>query len=126
MISMKYMKLIIVFFVVFLSTTACKYDIEEELYPIEEKCDTSNVTYSGTIAPIIENNCNICHSQGIQTASIVTEGYDNLIIHINNGFLWGTVNHEAGFSPMPKNGNKLPECSLKQIKTWIDQGALNN
>ena len=35
---------------------------------------------------------------------------------VNDGKLWAAVNHVTGFSPMPKNGNKLSDCELKQIK----------
>ncbi|MFC1732387.1 hypothetical protein ACFL6I_18945 [candidate division KSB1 bacterium] len=102
---------------------ACYYDIEEELYPI---CDTTNITYSGTIVPIIDGSCNVCHSQGLQLGNISTEGYNNLKTIVDDGSFWGAINHNTNYSPMPKNGNKLSDCTLKQIKTWIDQGAPNN
>ena len=107
-----------------LSFNACYYDNEEELYP--NPCDTSFVTYNNTIVPIIESNCNVCHSQNIQQGGIITEGHNNLLVLVENGKLWGAINHKTGFQPMPQNSNKLSDCKLQQIKNWIDQGAPNN
>jgi hypothetical protein len=43
-----------------------------------------------------------------------------------NGKLFGAVNHSSGYSSMPKNGNKLPQCKIDEIRIWITNGALNN
>jgi hypothetical protein len=43
-----------------------------------------------------------------------------------SGKLLGTINHAAGFSPMPKGGAKLSSCRIATIKKWIDAGMLNN
>ena len=104
----------------------CYYDNEEDLYPIAMVCDTIYVTYSGTIAPIMANNCNTCHSSGAASGGIVTDNYDDLKINADNGRLWGAVNHDEGYVPMPQNGPKLNECNLAKIRIWIDEGALNN
>jgi hypothetical protein len=37
--------------------------------------------------------------------------------------LRGVVNHLDGFSKMPKDRAKLPDCELKQINLWLDNGA---
>ena len=103
---------------------ACYYDNEEELYPV--LCDTTNVTYANVIVPIIEINCNVCHSQILQSGGIVTEDYNSLVSLVDNGRLLGAINHDPGYSPMPKDGNKLSDCMIRQIKTWIAEGAPNN
>jgi hypothetical protein len=43
-----------------------------------------------------------------------------------NGKLYGTIAHTAGFSPMPKGSAKLSNCQIATIKKWIDGGMLNN
>jgi hypothetical protein len=45
---------------------------------------------------------------------------------VDNGRFWGAINHEDGYSPMPQNLPKLNDCDLKKIRTWIDEGALND
>ena len=110
-----------------LTLSGCYYDNEEDLYPsLSNSCDTTNVTYSMTVAPIMQNNCNQCHSQSIASGGIITVGYNDLIIIVNSGRLWGTINHLAGYSFMPKNGNKLSDCDIAKIGKWIHNGAPNN
>jgi len=112
--------------VMVIGMTGCYYDNEEELYPQSAECDTLNVTYSGTIAPIMETSCNDCHGGSSPSANISTDTYDGLKEIADDGSLWGAVNHEDNYSPMPKDRPKLNDCDLKQIQIWIDNGALND
>ncbi|MCF8368490.1 MAG: hypothetical protein K9G76_05560 [Bacteroidales bacterium] len=105
---------------------SCYYDNEEELYPDAGDCDTTNVTYSGTISIILAENCTSCHGGDFPQANIKVDNYNDLKTVVDNGRFWGAINHENGFSPMPKNLPQLNECNLKKIKIWIDNGALNN
>ena len=48
---------------------SCYYDSEEALYPvINSACDTTNVTFSGTIVSLLANNCLSCHSNATAAA----------------------------------------------------------
>jgi len=38
----------------------------------------------------------------------------------------GAVQHQPGFSPMPKGDNQLGDCDIQKMSAWIDQGAKNN
>jgi hypothetical protein len=89
-------------------------------------CDTTAVTYSGAIRAIISNKCQGCHSSTSAAGGYDFSSYNGLKARINDGKLWGSVNHVPGFSPMPKNGTKLSDCELSQIKKWIDAGSPNN
>lgn len=109
----------------FMIMYACTNDNEEDLFP-DSDCDTQNVTYSQTVAPIIQANCLVCHAQNIQTAGINMEGYNNVKIYAQNGFLYGAISHAPGFTPMPYGLAKLAACDIQKIKAWIDAGALNN
>ena len=106
-----------------ISITGCYYDDEDTLYPQVGGCDTANVSYTGTIAGIMSNNCNSCHSGSAPQANIKTDNYTDLrSVAQDNGKLWGVVNHETGFSPMPKDRPKLSECDLNKIRIWINNG----
>lgn len=112
-------------FLLFISS--CYYDNEEELYQfVNKNCDTTNVTYSLTIAPIIQSSCNSCHSSSVASGGIITDNYTNLRTIALNGKLTGTVSHSAGYSPMPKGAGKLSDCKISQISKWVNNGALNN
>ena len=106
---------------------ACYFDKEEILYPSSgNDCDTSNVTYSGTVASIMEVSCNGCHGGSDPFAGIRTDNYEDLKITVENGRFWGAINHDPQYSAMPKDRPQLSDCSLLQIQIWIDKGALND
>jgi hypothetical protein len=89
-------------------------------------CDTTNVTYSGTISPIIQTYCVGCHSGQTPGGNIMLTTYSGVNTIAMNGKLSGSVNHNTGFSAMPKGGNKLAPCQIDQIRIWINNGAPNN
>ena len=105
--------------------TGCYYDKEELLYP-PTNCDTSGVTFSGTVLPLLQSNCLGCHNQAGGQGGIILEGHANTVIRVNDGTLMGAINHASGFSPMPKNGQKLAQCDINRIQTWINAGAPDN
>ena len=89
-------------------------------------CHSTRFTYSGSIRQIISNKCQGCHQGTAASAGVDLSSYAGVKAKVTDGKLWGAVNHLPGFSPMPKNGSKLSECELAQIRKWIDAGALNN
>jgi hypothetical protein len=38
----------------------------------------------------------------------------------------GSIKHTGSYSPMPKNGGKLKDCSITQFDIWVRKGMLNN
>lgn len=86
-------------------------------------CDTTNITYTLTIQPIMQNSCVGCHGT---SGGIALDSYANVKKQVDNGRLNCTINWASGCSAMPKNTAKLSDCKLKQIKKWIDAGAPNN
>jgi mono/diheme cytochrome c family protein len=95
-------------------------------YCDEEECDTINITFSSTVWPIVQNHCFGCHSGTNPSGGISLDNYNNVAAMANNGSLMGTIRHESGYSPMPKNGMQLSDCKITQIQKWIDNGTPNN
>lgn len=93
---------------------------------VSASCDTSNVTYSGSVQPIIANKCQGCHSSSLAEGGYDLSNYAGVKARVDDGRLWGSVNQLPGYSAMPKNGTKLSTCELSVIKKWIDAGAPNN
>ena len=118
---------ILIIIVISLLSGGCYYDVEEYLYPDNGVCDTNSVTYSTTILPILQGQgCLGCHSGGAPSGNISLEGYNNVKTVALNGKLYGVINYEPGYSPMPQGGNKLSACNINRVKAWIDAGAPNN
>ena len=88
-------------------------------------CDTTVFTYSGAVAPIINTYCKGCHNAASLGGGIDLSTYTGVKASAS-GRLMGSINHLAGYSAMPQGGNKLSNCSLRQIQKWINAGKLNN
>lgn len=110
--------------------TGCYYDNEEKLYPeLSTGCDLSNVTFSGSVKPILQAACLSCHSNAQAASSgsgIKLENYADVKIQVQNGKLMGTIKHLSGFQAMPLGGEKLTDCEISKLQKWIDNGTLNN
>ncbi|MGZ3901117.1 MAG: hypothetical protein ACXVO9_01735 [Bacteroidia bacterium] len=85
-------------------------------------CDTTNITFSNTVFPILQNSCIGCHS----TQAPIIQIYADVKTLVDNGKLLCTINHNTGCSPMPKNSAQLSACKIKQITKWVLAGAPNN
>jgi hypothetical protein len=107
------------------STASCKYDKQELLFP-NTVCDTTVVTYSVSVAPILSANCTRCHGGSTPSAGIKLDVYSGVKIYADNGSLLGAISHDPSFSPMPKNGPKMSDCNIAKIRKWIAAGSPNN
>lgn len=128
---MKRLTLLIPLFFLTFILTRCTYNNEEDLYGENPSgsCDTENVTYAGTIKPILTDNCYSCHSSSNANsfgAGINLETFNQLLTVVNNGKLLGAISHSPGFPKMPQGSAKLDDCTIEKIKTWIENGATNN
>lgn len=111
---------------VILLFTGCYYDNEEYLYPGNIDCDTTGITYQGTIKPVIDLQCKGCHNAQNASGNVNLDGHVNLLTHINSGKFYSSIVHDGKASPMPKGAPKLDNCKIKKIKIWIDRGAPDN
>lgn len=99
----------------------CYYDNEEELYP-NSFCDTTNITWSGAIQPLVQSSCAIpgCHVPGAQSPDLST--YTG--VQANAAAVKGVVADGSPFY-MPPSG-KLPACDQQKVRTWVDAGAIQD
>jgi hypothetical protein len=125
----KNMKRILGIVILILLIGSCYYDKEEILYPVDlNSCDTSNVTYAGSISPILLQYCTMCHGSNFATSGggVNLNDYANVKTYVDNGKFIGTIKHDTGFSPMPKGGGKISDCNITIIEKWINSGSPNN
>jgi hypothetical protein len=117
-----------VVFILFLFPVSCYYDNEEALYPtLSSSCDTTNVTFSWTIVPILSDNCYSCHSNSTAASSGNNIRLENYADVASNAIrVQGSINHTGSYSPMPKNGGMIKACSITQFDIWIKNGMPNN
>ncbi len=90
-------------------------------------CDTNNVTYSGTIAPMMNTYCKGCHNSSTAGGGVRLDTYayvSSLALSTANS-LYNSVTAN-GVPIMPKGGPALPNCKIDEIRIWIQAGAPNN
>jgi hypothetical protein len=120
---MKYLVFIALIFIVFIQ--GCYYDNKDLLDP-NSGCDTTFITYSASVNPVLTAYCIGCHSGANAPLGVALDTYPGVKTQATNGKLFGTVNHSSGFLPMPQNGNKLSDCNIAKIRLWVAAGAPNN
>jgi hypothetical protein len=85
-------------------------------------CDTSGIKYSSYIKNLLETNCTGCHSGSSPAKGIGLDTYTKAkAAAVNTSFL-GSIEHKAGFTPMPSGLPKLKDCDILKIKSWINSG----
>ncbi len=97
-----------------------------ECDPNAAGCETDGISFSGFVFPLIQNNCEGCHSGNTPAGGINLINHSTIAAQANAGSLYAAINHEEGFEPMPQGSDKLDECTIEKIKSWIDEGAPNN
>lgn len=106
--------------------SGCYYDNAQELYPGNNTCDTTNVTFSAFVMPAINTQCKSCHSGTNPSGGIALTDYTSVKASVTSGKLYGSLAWQTGYSGMPQGGSKWNNCNLLKLKSWINKGALNN
>lgn len=105
---------------------SCYNDKADKLYvsPTTTTCDTTTVTYSGSIQNIMTHNCAIsgCHDGSNALARYNLTSYNGVVQSISHGLL-DAINRNGSVVPMPQTGAKLSDCDITKITTWVNDGA---
>lgn len=124
---MRKMLFFLVLGLIILGFSTCYYNNEETLYSINA-CDTTNITFHATIAPIFEANCLRCHGNEVALsngAGIRLQDYADVKTHLDRAY--GAMSHQEGFLPMPKDMSALiDECSIRKVRIWKEAGGIDN
>ena len=89
-------------------------------------CDSSKYSYKEKIQPILTAWCTGCHSQSNASGGYDFSTYSSTMNKASNAAFLGALEHSPGFSSMPKNSSKLPDCSITAIEKWVKAGFPDN
>lgn len=112
---------IIVIVVLGLNLSACYYDKEETLYPNKFVIDTSSVSYSAKVKPIMDTKCATsgCHdASGAGSVKLTT--YAEVFAKKDRVKVRAIDQKD-----MPTAG-PLSSSEISILQRWLDQGAQNN
>lgn len=85
-------------------------------------CDTTNVTYSGYIAPLMSGTCTGCHSGTNPQGGLRLTTYSEVKASAQSGKLYGAIARLPGYAAMPQGGAALSSCAVSKVKNWVDAG----
>ncbi len=115
---------------------SCKND-KQAASPGPTCPDTTNITYSAVVTPILAGNCYSCHGTNSNAGSggIILQDYSVIKTYAiatsldgsTGSKLYGNITHAGSpYVNMPFGGGQLSDCDIKKIKIWINAGAPNN
>jgi hypothetical protein len=122
-------KLIPALALILVAFASCYKDNAEDMYPggSSGSCDTTNVTFSGVVQPIIHAKCATagCHFDA-SVSGIDLFHYSGVATIANSGKLMSAITHDGRVAFMPKGQTKLDDCTIAKIRVWVNAGAPNN
>lgn len=90
-------------------------------------CDTTNVSYSNQVVPILQNNCYQCHQGPGASSGVDFSNYGAFKgWAASTPYVIGDLTAAPGFTPMPYGMPRLSDCDINTIIAWIHQGTSNN
>lgn len=110
---------------VFALLQSCTYD-KQILVPLASCPDTVNVSFAAKVRPLLQARCSSCHGNGASEGNISLDSYDQVKQVAISGRLLGSISHSQGFAPMPQGADKLDDCNITAVSTWIREGTQNN
>ena len=114
-----------------LFAVGCSYHKADLVYPttLATNCDTiSTIKYNTDVVNILRVNCYVCHGGNAAAGnSYILDTYAGVKFMADNGRLVRSIDHTGPANTrMPQFGNKMPECNIAKIRTWVRKGAPNN
>ncbi len=120
---------IFLYFVIISAMYSCtKNNAEEMKVPTADKCDTTNISFSLDVLPIIQKKCTDggCHILTNSYGRVLTDYAGIKSTAKDNNKLLGAIKHLAGYRFMPDDGDKLGDCDINKIEAWVRDSFPNN
>ncbi|MDB5247083.1 MAG: hypothetical protein JWQ40_1477 [Segetibacter sp.] len=110
------------------SFTGCYYDKEVVAPPGSATCDTTQMSYTGDIVNIFNNNgCFGCHTGPSGNGGVNLNNHSGAGTVANDGRLLQAITWTGPQrTHMPQGGPKLTACEIGKIRAWVKEGAKNN
>ena len=81
-------------------------------------CDTTNVTYTACIQPLVQNYCGGCHNSTSTGGGILLNTYDNVKSSVQFGNLLCSIQWTNSCKRMPQNSGQLTSCNIRKFIIW--------
>jgi hypothetical protein len=109
--------------VLVLAYNGCQHDADDIVEPGPDTtgCDTSGITYTGSVYPILQENCFACHGGPDPAGKWDFTVYDNVATLAADGRLLNAIKHLTPdpFYWMPQGLPMLDSCKILTIEIWV-------
>jgi hypothetical protein len=113
-------KILFTFICLTLIIISCSKDETDDMNN-NTTCDTTNLSYTNGISVILNSCASVgCHQSGSFNGSM--SNYTEVVAFVNSQNLLGAIKHESGVKPMPQGQDKLSDCNIEKVETWIGLG----
>ena len=89
-------------------------------------CDTTAVSFSTDIEPIMAEYCVSCHNTASPFGGLDLSIYSGVKSAADNGDLADRITRSSSDALKMPPGENLGDCNINTIIAWVDQGALEN
>jgi hypothetical protein len=91
-----------------------------------DTCALSNVTFSGTILPLLDQYCGKCHLNGETQGNLSLDLYEDVKKKMVDGSLLGSIQWKGNYKRMPDKAPRMAICDIKTFEKWYADGMPNN
>jgi hypothetical protein len=85
-------------------------------------CDTTHISYSTCIQPLLKAYCIRCHAKGNTSGGLALDDYATVKLVAQSADLWGCVEHQDGYPSMPPQKQKIDTAALYILRKWMEAG----
>lgn len=89
-------------------------------------CDTTSVSFSGSLVPLMSNACVACHSGASPDGGVDLTTHANVSSAISYSNLLNSIRHASDAIAMPPAGSALSACEVRLFELWVEDGMPNN
>jgi uncharacterized membrane protein len=93
---------------------------------VPEVCDSSLVTYTAKVAPLLQARCNSCHSEAVFRSlggRIALYDYETAQSSFQGPRFFCAIRQQGGdCQAMPRGSAKLSDCEINMLQAWVDSG----
>ncbi|MCR9289293.1 MAG: hypothetical protein NXI23_18115 [Bacteroidetes bacterium] len=83
---------------------------------VETNCDQNDCSFSDDIYPTLKAFCVNCHNSKFAMGTVNLEGYQNILLYVQDSTLIRSIRQDVEVPIMPPTGIKIPDCNIVQIQ----------
>lgn len=106
--------------------SGCRYDTESDLYGDVVPCDSSLVSYTNDLVPLLEMYCFECHTGPTPSGDRDFSTYEDLAGVAETNVLLDRISRDENDPEVMPSTGPMTSCEVDRFRSWIEAGYPNN